>query len=91
MVIKGGVIAYAQMGDPNASIPTPEPVFMRPMWGGMGRSVSDSCIAFVSGLSVEKVRKISFYHSAQFINAPSITGRGISIWSLQANRASQKL
>jgi urease subunit alpha len=33
MVVKGGVIAWAQMGDPNASIPTPQPVFMRPMFG----------------------------------------------------------
>src|SRR6185503_2805966 len=37
MVIKGGVIAWAQMGDPNASIPTPQPVFMRPMFGAFGR------------------------------------------------------
>ena len=34
MVLKGGLIAWAQMGDPNASIPTPQPVFMRPMFGG---------------------------------------------------------
>lgn len=54
MVIKGGLIAYSQMGDPNASIPTPEPVFMRPMWGGMGKAVGDSCIAFVSAASLEK-------------------------------------
>lgn len=61
MVIKGGVIAYSQMGDPNASIPTPQPVFMRPMWGGLGKSVSDSCIAFVSALSVEQVCYIELH------------------------------
>jgi len=48
-VIKGGTIAYAQMGDPNASIPTPQPVKMRPMFGAHGKAVGDSCLAFVSG------------------------------------------
>ena len=38
MVIKGGVIAWSQMGDPNASIPTPQPVFMRPMFGSFGQA-----------------------------------------------------
>ena len=36
MVVKGGIIAWAQMGDPNASIPTPRPVYMRPQFGSMG-------------------------------------------------------
>jgi urease subunit alpha len=48
MVIKGGIIAWSQMGDPNASIPTPQPVFMRPMFGGFGRASSPISIAFVS-------------------------------------------
>jgi urease subunit alpha len=48
MVIKGGVIAWAQMGDPNASIPTPQPVYMRPMFGSFGRAVGPCSIAFVS-------------------------------------------
>jgi urease subunit alpha len=48
MVIKGGVIAWAQMGDPNASIPTPQPVYMRPMFGALGRAVGGNSIAFVS-------------------------------------------
>jgi urease subunit alpha len=50
MVIKGGIIAWAQMGDPNASIPTPQPVFMRPMFGSFGRAVGASSVAFVSQL-----------------------------------------
>ena len=53
MVIKGGIIAWSQMGDPNASIPTPQPVFMRPMFGGMGKASSPISIAFVSNASVE--------------------------------------
>lgn len=48
MIIKGGVIAWAQMGDPNASISTPEPVLMRPMFGALGKAGSSCSIAFVS-------------------------------------------
>lgn len=50
MVVKGGVIAWAQMGDPNASIPTPQPVFMRPMFGALGRATGSCSVAFVSQL-----------------------------------------
>jgi urease subunit alpha len=48
LVVKGGTIAYAQMGDPNASIPTPQPVMGRPMFGAYGRSLYESSITFVS-------------------------------------------
>ncbi|XP_050206198.1 urease [Mercurialis annua] len=48
MIVKGGVIAWAQMGDPNASIPTPEPVISRPMFGAFGKAGSANSIAFVS-------------------------------------------
>jgi urease subunit alpha len=48
MVLMGGTIACAQMGDPNASIPTPQPVYSRPMWGAYGRSVEHSAVTFVS-------------------------------------------
>ncbi|WP_137701496.1 urease subunit alpha [Marimonas lutisalis] len=48
MVILGGSIAMAQMGDPNASIPTPQPVYSRPMFGAYGRSVEHSAVTFVS-------------------------------------------
>ncbi|KAJ4972730.1 hypothetical protein NE237_005904 [Protea cynaroides] len=48
MVIKGGTIAWANMGDPNASIPTPEPVMMRPMFGAFGKAGSSNSITFVS-------------------------------------------
>ncbi|GAB5366867.1 hypothetical protein AAMO2058_001180700 [Amorphochlora amoebiformis] len=49
MIIKGGTIAYAQMGDPNASIPTPQPVLMRPMYGNSPKAAEGISIAFVSG------------------------------------------
>ncbi|TKD06613.1 urease subunit alpha [Polyangium fumosum] len=52
IVIKGGVIAWAQMGDPNASIPTPQPVRMRPMFASFGRAPGRASIAFVSGASI---------------------------------------
>ncbi|MEL6478636.1 MAG: urease subunit alpha [Pseudomonadota bacterium] len=48
MVLIGGTIACAQMGDPNASIPTPQPVYSRPMFGAFGRSVERSAVTFVS-------------------------------------------
>ena len=48
MVIKGGQIALAAMGDPNASIPTPQPVHYRPQFGAFGRALADSSLTFVS-------------------------------------------
>ena len=48
MVIKGGAIAYSQMGDANASIPTPQPVHMRPMFGSFGGAIGATCLTFVS-------------------------------------------
>ena len=49
MVLVGGTIAMAQMGDPNASIPTPQPTYSRPMFGAFGRSVERGAVLFVSG------------------------------------------
>ncbi|WP_299679172.1 urease subunit alpha [uncultured Roseobacter sp.] len=48
MVLMAGTIVCAQMGDPNASIPTPQPVYTRPMFGSFGRSVEHSAVTFVS-------------------------------------------
>ncbi|WP_102226238.1 urease subunit alpha [Acidimangrovimonas sediminis] len=52
MVLIGGTIAMAQMGDPNASIPTPQPVYSRPMFGAYGRSVERSAVIFASEAAV---------------------------------------
>jgi urease subunit alpha len=49
MVLMAGTIVVAQMGDPNASIPTPQPVYSRPMFGAYGRSLEHSSVTFVSG------------------------------------------
>ncbi len=53
LVIKGGTIAAAMMGDPNASIPTPQPVHYRPMFGAYGRALSSTSITFVSKAAIE--------------------------------------
>ena len=53
MVVKGGTIAWAQMGDANASIPTPQPVRMRPMFGALGRAAAAGSLAFVSRAAAE--------------------------------------
>jgi urease subunit alpha len=56
LVLKGGVIAAAAMGDPNASIPTPEPVRYRPMFGAFGRATSTTSWTFVSSVSLAEKR-----------------------------------
>jgi urease subunit alpha len=48
LVLKGGFVAWAQMGDANASIPTPEPLLMRPMFGARGRAIGPTSLAFIS-------------------------------------------
>jgi urease subunit alpha len=53
MVLKAGTIAAAAMGDPNASIPTPQPVHYRPMFGSFGRSRTQSSVSFVSRAAME--------------------------------------
>ena len=53
IVIKGGAIAYAQMGDPNASIPTPQPVYMRPMFGSYAGARTATSLSFVSQAAID--------------------------------------
>ncbi|MGI2799228.1 urease subunit alpha [Photobacterium damselae] len=53
MIIKGGMINWALMGDPNASLMTPQPVFYRPMFGAMGRTKQKTRITFTSKLAIE--------------------------------------
>jgi urease subunit alpha len=52
LVVKGGLIAWAAMGDPNASIPTPQPVLYRPMFGAFGRAVGSTSVTFVSAAAL---------------------------------------
>ncbi|NLR81571.1 urease subunit alpha [Chitinophaga eiseniae] len=54
MIIKGGMIIASKMGDPNASIPTPQPVILRTMFGAYGKAIHKTCVSFVSKVSLEK-------------------------------------
>ena len=54
MVLKSGFIAQAQMGDPNASIPTPEPIISRPMFGAFGRALCSTNLTFVSQSALDR-------------------------------------
>jgi urease subunit alpha len=54
MIVKGGCIAYSLMGDPNASIPTPQPAFYRPMFGALGRAKYATSYTFVSQAALER-------------------------------------
>ena len=58
MVIKGGAISWANMGDPNASLPTPQPCYYRPMFGAFGRVLPDTCISFVSQAAMQSDIKV---------------------------------
>ncbi|MDE8346209.1 MAG: urease subunit alpha, partial [Acidocella sp.] len=53
LVLKAGSIVMAAMGDPNASIPTPQPVHYRPMFGAYGRALVESSLLFVSGAALD--------------------------------------
>ena len=53
LVVKGGMIVHAMMGDANASIPTPQPVHARPMFGSYGKAMAASCVSFVSRAAAE--------------------------------------
>jgi len=54
LVLKAGMIVAALMGDPNASIPTPQPVHYRPMFGAFGRALSASCATFLPAIAIER-------------------------------------
>lgn len=54
IVIKGGLIAYSQMGDANASIPTPQPSYMRPMFGSFGGAITTTSLTFISQAALEQ-------------------------------------
>ena len=58
VVLKSGVIAAAIMGDPGASIPTPQPEYYRPMFGAFGRSLTQSSVTFVSQAALDRTGKL---------------------------------
>ncbi|MDR4462112.1 MAG: urease subunit alpha [Nitrospirales bacterium] len=54
MVLKGGFVVWANMGDPNASLPTPQPMMYRPMFGAMGSTLQSTCMTFVSQVAYDR-------------------------------------
>jgi urease subunit alpha len=56
LILKGGFVSWANMGDPNASIPTPQPMMYRPMWGAAGGALGATNITFVSAASLQTGR-----------------------------------
>lgn len=54
VIIKGGFMIAAKMGDANASIPTPQPIIMKPMFGSLGKAKANTCVTFVSNMAYEK-------------------------------------
>jgi urease subunit alpha len=85
LVIKGGMIVHAMMGDPNASIPTPQPVHSRPMFGSYGRAMAASCISFVSQAAVEG--KVAERLGLARMVLPVIGTRGIGKAQMKLNDA----
>jgi urease subunit alpha len=86
LVIKGGAIAAAPMGDPNASIPTPQPVHYRPMFGAFGKAVTATSLIFGSQAAVAKGVAQRLGLSKQMIAVENVRG-GISKKSMVLNDA----
>jgi urease subunit alpha len=89
IVIKGGFIAWAQMGDANASIPTPQPMIMRPMFGAMGKACGASSIAFVSQRAFEEGAVHALALSKRIV--PVRNCRGIGKRDMKLNDALPKM
>jgi urease subunit alpha len=76
IVIKGGFIAWAQMGDPNASIPTPQPLRMRPMFGAYGGAIGATSIAFVSQRALAEGKLDTLKLAKQLVSVRRCRGIG---------------
>ncbi|MEO0797571.1 MAG: urease subunit alpha [Pseudomonadota bacterium] len=90
LVIKGGAIAAAQMGDPNASIPTPQPVHYRPMFGAFGRAMEATSVTFVSAAAMEANVSDLYGLQKECVAVENVRG-GISKKSMVLNDATPKL
>ncbi|MEP0941193.1 MAG: urease subunit alpha [Rhizobiaceae bacterium] len=90
MVLIGGSIAAAPMGDPNASIPTPQPVHMRPMFGAFGKARTNSSVSFVSQAAIDDGLRESLGVEKQMLAVQNTRG-GISKSSLILNDATPEI
>jgi urease subunit alpha len=86
LVIKGGAIAAAPMGDPNASIPTPQPVHYRPMFGAFGKARTATSLTFVSQAALAKGLKARLGIEKELVAVENVRG-GISKASMVHNDA----
>ncbi len=89
MIIKGGMIIASKMGDPNASIPTPQPVIYRHMFGAAGKALLNTCATFVSKVSLEK--KIVQQYGLQKMILPVKNCRNIGKKDMVHNNATPQL
>jgi urease subunit alpha len=89
MIIKGGMIVASKMGDPNASIPTPQPVIYRHMFGAAGKALLNTCATFVSKVSLEK--KIVQKYGLQKMILPVKNCRNIGKKDMVHNNATPQL
>jgi urease subunit alpha len=90
MVLIGGSIAAAPMGDPNASIPTPQPVHMRPMFGAFGKALTNSSVNFVSQAAIDDGLQQNLGVEKQMLAVQNTRG-GISKSSLILNDATPEI
>ena len=90
MVLIGGSIAAAPMGDPNASIPTPQPVHMRPMFGAFGKALTNSSVTFVSKAAHDANLAASLGTEKKMV-AVSNTRGGIGKSSMRLNHATPEI
>lgn len=89
MVIKGGMINWAEMGDINASLPTPQPILMRPMFGAFGKAMPRTCARFCSQASVKNGVMQSM--GIENIIYPVHGTRQISKWDMVLNTAMPRI
>ncbi len=87
MVLKSGTIAAAIMGDPNASIPNPQPEYYRPMFGAFGRAMTESSVTFVSQALLEKGEKLGLAKKL----LPVTNTRKIGKHSMMLNSATPRM
>ena len=90
LIIKGGMIAAAPMGDPNASIPTPQPVHYRPMFGSYGGAIAQTSLTFVSQMSIDKGLAAQLRISKPLVAVANVRS-GISKKSMVHNGATPNL
>src|SRR4051812_13714955 len=88
-IIKGGTIVAAQMGDPNASIPTPQPVHYRPMFGAFGKALTASSVVFTSKAALKGGLRNKLGVDKQFLAVENTRG-GISKKSMVHNGATPR-